>query len=72
MRLPALPDFHFRESEAEPKMTPPPSQVQPQGTTPDSSEDLFAGMLAETDEVMQSPQPEQTEDLFEGLLAGAR
>ena len=72
VKLPVLLDFHFRESESEPKMTPPPSQVQPQGTTPDSSEDLFAGMLAETDEVMQSPQPEQTEDLFEGLLAGAR
>ena len=53
-------------------MTPPPSQVQPQGTTPDSSEDLFAGMLAETGEAIQSSQPEQTEDLFEGLLAGAR
>jgi hypothetical protein len=84
VKLPALPDFHFRESESGPKMTPPPSQVQPsqsqplqsQGTTPDNSADWMDSVLglSTTPSAGTSPAttPDNSADWMDSVLAGAR
>ena len=73
VKLPVLPDFHFRESESWPKMTPPPSQVQPSMSEPigtDSFKDMFTG----TTQTITAPtvQPSPTTDSFKDLFVGAR